>query len=252
MIYNIAYGTGGPSTALGNIGTGYRYLRSTERNLERLIEFIQSENPDILGLLEVDVGSYRTGTLNQAEEIASGLSHYHLSAVKYPAGSMGSKMPVFKHQGNALLTRESTTKNLFHFLDSGFKRLVIEAEYEGLSIFLVHLSLRRNIRRRQLAALAELVAGKPRLVVAGDFNALSGADELREFRGDLGLATANPLGTPTYPSWKPSKELDFILHSRDVAVDALSIPKVGYSDHLPMILEISIDPLGKTDATAKE
>ena len=241
MIYNIAYGTGGPATAIGNIGTGYRYLRSTKRNLKRLIEFIQSENPDILGLLEVDVGSYRTGTLNQAEEIASGLSHYHLSAVKYPSGSVGRKMPVFKHQGNALLTRKPTSANLFHFLNSGFKRLVIEAEYEGLSIFLVHLSLRRNIRRRQLADIAALVAGKSRLIVAGDFNALSGTEELREFRGTLGLSSANTTGIPTFPSWNPTKELDFILHSKDLKIRNFNIPKVGFSDHLPLILEITVD-----------
>jgi len=238
MIYNIAYGTGAPDTMLENIGTSFRYLRSTERHLEKLIEFIHSENPDVLGLLEVDTGSYRSGALNQAEEIAAKLEHYHLSSIKYSGGSFGRRMPILKNQANALLTRNQVDRNVFHYLDSGFKRLVIEIEYDGLNIFLVHLSLRKRIRKRQLAMLADLIGDRNSVVVAGDFNAFSGAHELRVFRENLGLKNANSAGTPTFPSWSPSKELDFILYSADVNLTDFSIPDARFSDHLPLIVQM--------------
>jgi hypothetical protein len=37
------------------------YLRKTARNLDKLIEFIKSVNADIIGLVEVDSGSFRSG-----------------------------------------------------------------------------------------------------------------------------------------------------------------------------------------------
>jgi endonuclease/exonuclease/phosphatase family metal-dependent hydrolase len=240
MIYNIAYGTGSAGTMLGSIGTSYRYLRSTERNLESLAEFIQSQNPDIVGLLEVDTGSYRTGALNQAEEIASKLSHYHLSSVKYSGGSFGRVIPILRHQANAVLTREAVDRNLFHFFDTGFKRLVIEVEYHDVALFLVHLSLRKSVRKRQLVMLADLIGDRRQVVVAGDFNALSGAEELRGLRETIGLKSANLAGIPTFPSWAPRKELDFILHSDDLELRDFSIPDVKFSDHLPLVVEMDV------------
>ena len=240
MIYNIAYGTGAPGTMLENIGTGYRYLRASAHHLERLIEFIRSENPDIVGLLEVDTGSYRTAALNQVESIAAGLNHYHQSSVKYAGGSFGRKAPIFRNQANAVLTREPVDQNVFHFFDMGFKRLVIEVEYTGVTLFLVHLSLRKRVRKKQLQMLAELIGNRPRVVVGGDFNALSGEDELRDFRKVLSLKSANIASLPTFPSWKPRKELDFILHSEDIALKSFAVTDVRFSDHLPLVANIEL------------
>ncbi|MCK5844772.1 MAG: endonuclease/exonuclease/phosphatase family protein [Victivallales bacterium] len=238
IVYNIAYGAGAAGTTLGSIGTSYRYLRSTERNLEALADFIRAQEPDIVGLLEVDIGSCRTGALNQVEEIAMRLSHYHLSSVKYSDDSLGRRMPIFRHQANAVLTRERVDGSEFHFFDMGFKRLVIEVRYRGIDLFFVHLSLRRRVRARQLVVLADLIGDRSGVVVAGDFNVLSGSDELSRFRERLGLKSANIAELPTFPSWSPRKELDFILYSDDLVLKGFSVPNAGFSDHLPLIVEI--------------
>jgi len=44
--------------------------------LTRITEFIRAEQSDIVGLIEVDTGSVRTGMVNQAEHIASQIGHY--------------------------------------------------------------------------------------------------------------------------------------------------------------------------------
>ena len=69
LVYNIRYATGtGPAFHLPLPGAGY--LRSNRQVLDGITEFISDEDPDIVGLIEVDTGSIRTGMVNQAEHIA--------------------------------------------------------------------------------------------------------------------------------------------------------------------------------------
>jgi endonuclease/exonuclease/phosphatase family metal-dependent hydrolase len=65
LVYNIRYATGtGVGFHLPIPGAGY--LRSSRRVLEQITRFIRSEQPDVVGLIEIDTGSVRTGMLNQA------------------------------------------------------------------------------------------------------------------------------------------------------------------------------------------
>ena len=69
MIYNIRYATGtGPAFHLPLPGAGY--LRSSRQVLSQITEFIKAQDPDVVGLIEVDTGSIRTGMVNQADFIA--------------------------------------------------------------------------------------------------------------------------------------------------------------------------------------
>jgi len=80
LLYNIRYATGtGAAFHLPVPGAGY--LRSDKRVLAGITRFIKSEDPDIVGLIEVDTGSIRTGRVNQAEAIADSLGEM---SIKYP------------------------------------------------------------------------------------------------------------------------------------------------------------------------
>ena len=60
LIYNIRYATGtGPAFHLPVPGAGY--LRSSRQVLSRITDFIKKQDPDVVGLIEVDTGSIRTG-----------------------------------------------------------------------------------------------------------------------------------------------------------------------------------------------
>ena len=60
VAYNIRYATGtGPAFHLPLPGAGY--LRSSPQVLEKITAFLKARNPDIIGLIEVDMGSIRTG-----------------------------------------------------------------------------------------------------------------------------------------------------------------------------------------------
>jgi len=217
------------------------YLRKTHSNLQELIRFVQPLDPDIVGLIEVDAGSYRANNLNQAESIADALGHYHTYRSKYSATQPIFQLPLLNKQGNAFLTRNTIQNEIFHYFDRGTKRLVIELELEDLNIFLVHLSLRFATRHHQLSDLYSLVKDRDKpIIIAGDFNARWGDKEIRLFLAATGLVTANQTNLPSYPSWKPKRQLDFILHSPEITTQRFWIPQISLSDHLPLVLDFDI------------
>lgn len=237
LLYNIRYGTGnGPRQ-----GPLQGYLRKTEARLTEIINFIRPLSPDIVGLVEVDSGSYRAGRRNQSQIIAEALGHYHSYGCKYRA-PMAQRLPVFRNQGNAFLTKGTIRNEQFHYFDRGMKSLVIELELDDLVIFLVHLSLGFRARHDQLGDLYSLVENT-RLphIVAGDFNVSAGDREIRLFCAATGLKNANESGRPSFPSRAPKKQLDFILYSPELTPSGFHIPKVLYSDHLPLVCDFQIN-----------
>lgn len=230
------------------------YFRRTENKLDEIVAFIKPLRPDIVGLVEVDSGSYRTRKTNQAQTIANELGHYHTYRSKYKENrSITKAVPVMNKQGNAFLTRDTITNERYHYFDRGVKRLVIEMEMENLVIFLVHLSLGFRVRHHQLRDLYELVksARKP-VVVAGDFNALWGEKEIDLFLAACGLKNANGKGEPSFPSWAPKRHLDFILHSKEITTSRFWMPNVTFSDHLPLLWDFEVAGVPRTAVSSDE
>lgn len=209
-------------------------------------------DPDIVGLVEVDAGSYRAGHQNQAESLANDLAYDHCFRTKYPDDGLGRRVPVLNKQANAVLAREPILRTAFHDFETGFKSLAMEVELESVTLFLVHLALGIRARQRQLGELHDLIAGchKPR-IVAGDFNTLAGGWELHMFLRATGLKSANVRHQPTFPSWAPCRELDFICYDSSIKPVRFKIPRVRLSDHLPLMFDFEIDhtanpvPIGK-------
>jgi endonuclease/exonuclease/phosphatase family metal-dependent hydrolase len=240
LVYNIRYATGtGPAFHLPVPGAGY--LRSSRQVLGRITDFIKSQDPDIVGLIEVDTGSIRTGMLNQAEHIARSLGHYSTYQCKYGESSINQLVPIVRKQGNAFLAAPRVHGERFHYFDTGIKRLIIELELEEVAVFLVHLSLKFRHRHYQLRYLHELVrkAAKP-VIVAGDFNTFWGEHEIYLFMRASGLRSANASGMPSFPSRSPRKELDFVLYSEGIEVENFTVPDVRFSDHRPLVCDFAV------------
>ena len=129
------------------------------------------------------------------------------------------------HHGNALLSRypishyENCDISTNRFEQRGF--LHCQIEVPGFAIPLhcicVHLGLRAGCRRKQLMMLAShlerTVPAAAPLVIAGDFNDVSGRNVARLAR-DSGLTDAAEAvhGRPirTFPAWLPMLALDHI------------------------------------------
>ena len=242
LLYNIRYAAGvGKRFHLPVPFSGY--LKRTNGNLTQIIDFVREVNPDIIGLLEVDSGSYRAEKSNQAEAIANEIKQYHVYQSKYPNDSLAQKVPVVNKQGNAILTSQSIVSHKFHYFNNGIKRLVIELELKNFNIFLVHLSLKFRHRQYQLQELHQMIKNldKP-VLVTGDFNVLWGDRELQLFLAATGLSSANGEGQPSHPSRAPRRQLDFIFHSPGIEVTNFYIPQVKLSDHVPLICDFEIRP----------
>jgi len=240
LIYNIRYAVGaGPTPRMPVPGAGY--LFGNPGNLGKITEFIKTTDPDVVGLLEVDIGSVRSGRINQAEEIADSLGHFSAYECKYGEESVNQFIPILRKQANAFLAAPRITGERFHYFDTGIKKLIIELELENVAIFLVHLSLKYRHRHFQLRHLYELVerSQKP-VIVAGDFNTFWGEDEIFLFLKAAGLRSANVESLPSYPSRSPRLELDFILYGEGIEVSNFNIPKVAFSDHLPLICDFEL------------
>lgn len=233
VLYNIRYATGDKAR---------HFMRSSQKKLAQISQFLSDLQPDLVGLVEVDQGSYRAGGKNQAELLAEDLGHYHSHSIKYAEKSVLRHLPVFNKQGNAFLAKDRIRNETFHYFDKGMKRLVIELELEHLVVYLVHLALGGRTRHLQLSALYELVkrTEKP-LLVAGDFNALWGEREIDLFLAATGLKNANGRSLPTYPSRHPSRHLDFVLYSRGIQLREFWVPQVTLSDHLPLVVDFEVE-----------
>jgi endonuclease/exonuclease/phosphatase family metal-dependent hydrolase len=239
LLYNIRYATGHKS--------GYHlplpyagFFKRTQVNLQRIITFISAIDPDIVALVEVDSGSYRSGHFCQAQTIADQLGYNYIVESKYNNTSLAHMVPVLKQQSNALLTKQSVENFRFHYFEQGVKRLVIQTDLKAIAIFIVHLSLKYRHRQNQLEQLHALAQDTDKeVIIAGDFNTLWGSRELNLFLAATGLKNANLTNVPSHPSHAPQRQIDFILHSSGIRIDNFYIPDIRLSDHSPLICDFS-------------
>ncbi len=240
LLYNIRYGT----------GTGWNfhtpvpfsgYMRRNTMVFPEIARFVKSYGPDIVGLIEVDGGSVRTGRVNQAEQLAEDLGHYFVFETKYVKPLLTRHTPIVRRQGNAVLVRKEILNQKYHYFEWGMKRLILEIELENVVLFLVHLSINFRSRQRQLVQLSRLIntINKP-VVVGGDFNVFLGKRELDHFLAATKLKSANPFSVMTYPSRKPRWELDFVFYSEDITVHEVHVPRIRLSDHLPLVCDFAV------------
>jgi len=241
LLYNIRYGVG-LGTAVHWPLPGAGYILGNRRNLQLITEFIRNQDPDLVGLVEVDTGSIRSRNVNQAESIAEAIGHYSVYQCKYGSASINNRLPIVRKQGNAILAAPRVQGERFHYFEKGIKRLIIELELDDCAVFLVHLSLKYRHRQAQLRSLHDLVCttSKP-VIIAGDFNTFWGEHEIYLFMKATGLRSANLNGEPSYPSHAPRRELDFVLYSDGITVTNFFIPRVDFSDHLPLICDFEVE-----------
>lgn len=185
---------------------------------------------DFVAIQEADAGSLRTRFVNQMEVLAQeGDFAWHGLAVTRDLH------PVARHC-LGFLSRWPTEIAGDHALPGPVPgrrvlQVAVRIHDRELSVFVVHLSLGREARHRQIAHVASLTRPDRPSVILGDFNCepqvLAGHPALREagFR-----VTAGAL--PTYPSWAPRRSLDHILVSRGLSLDDVRTLPKGASDHL--------------------
>lgn len=193
---------------------------------------------DVVGLQEVDGGSFRSGRVNQVEYLASraGFPH-HFQQLNRNLGQLAQ-------HSNGLLSRLTPRHIEEHSLPGPMPgRGAIHARFgdgpDALHLFVAHLALSHRARVRQLDYLSELLQPLRHVVVMGDLNCTP--DQLHahsRFRDSLPLHPVRP--ALSYPSWQPRRALDHILLSDSLQADRVEVLEHLFSDHLPVAIDVCL------------
>lgn len=205
-------------------------------NLDNTIHFL--EKYDIVGLQETDAGSLRCNHINLTEYLSDRASFpywYH---------QINRNLVNIAKHSNGLLSRLRAyeVENIkLPSLIPGRKAIIAKygSEEETLAVFVLHLSLSKRARMRQLSFIAEKVNEYAHAIVMGDFNCKINSNEMRYLFNKTRLH--EPLEeTNTFPSWRPQHHIDHILVTSELEVIKAKVLKHACSDHLPIMMEIKL------------
>lgn len=229
-----------------------------------LQELALEAHSDLIALQEVDVQQSRSGNGNQVKEVAEiiGADYWAFAPAIYGTPGekwhgvkdamifdqdsslpndamygigMVSKVPVKRwHRinlgkaplGMPLLVAGEKRPQFIYVSDEPRSALVAELE-NGISVTTTHLSFVPGKNLLQLRKISKWVEQLPGLhIMTGDFNLPWGLAPKISGWHDLAVG-------PTYPSWKPSIEFDYIMSKelRPEDVDAQIHNHFGISDH---------------------
>ena len=225
LCYNIQAGCGGNHNHL----TFWNYLKANPDTLEKIANKLSDLNLDIIGLVEIDAGSFRSK--NQVEFLAKKLNYNCISACKYGSAS---NWLMFKHQHLAVLSKHKILQTKEHKFSAGFKQLALETVLQvgnqRVSVVVTHLSLGHKTRTKQIEELLNIInkIGHD-VILMGDFN-----QENLELPSLINCCEAK-----TFPSWSPKIQYDYIFINKSRIAKSYVLPWL-FSDHLPVYAELEI------------
>jgi endonuclease/exonuclease/phosphatase family metal-dependent hydrolase len=205
-------------------------------NLTRIAQLLHQF--DLVGLQEVDAGSLRSAYIDQIQYLArhGAFPHWYRQ--------VNRNLGPFAQHSNGLLSRLRPQRITEHKLPGLPGRGAVVAElglsdHETLAVAIVHLALGWRARRRQLDYLVALSEQHPYLVIMGDFNCGCDSKGLRAMVRRTAMRGLD-CELKTFPSWRPTHNLDHILVSRPLRVIAARVVDYALSDHLPISMTIEL------------
>lgn len=205
-------------------------------NLKHIAGLIR--NFDIVGLQELDGGSFRTNFINQTEYLAQagGFQCWHDKINRNIGNLAKHSMGVLSKLSSTSVSRHSLPGRI-----AGRGALVVEfgARRAQLALMLVHLSLGRKARMQQIDFISELARQFEHVILMGDMNCQADSEEIRLLKTRTGLRSSGSL-RPSYPSWNPTRRIDHILVSPTIGIEKTRVLDYAFSDHLPVAMEITL------------
>ena len=215
-------------------------------DLKRIADVINRENPDLVGLQEVDRGVKRTEEKDEIAELAK-LTRMDFSFapnLDYQGGQYGvailSRHLIQKADHRKYENKRETERR-------GMLRVEVEIDGKKLNFVTTHLDYQfedgRLFETEQLLRLLDGIAGP--LIIAGDFNdePKGSAYKLMLTRFEDAWIGSKAKGEGlTFPANQPVKRIDYIFTR---ATDRIRVKKAWVidslaSDHLPLMAEVEI------------
>jgi endonuclease/exonuclease/phosphatase family metal-dependent hydrolase len=246
--YNIEY-------CEGIQGRWYQYLKIWRiffppKNLEKkIVHALKKLKPDILTLIEVDTGSFRSRGKDEVRLIEKDMGmNYFVEKIKYPLNGwlkLFHHTPILNKQANAIISKYKLIDTKYHVFHEGTKRMIIETTVKcpkRVTLLAAHLALGGKTRAKQIDELVKIVNNiKNPVILMGDFNTFHGVEEINKLLTKTHLKDKIALDKEsmplTEPAWHPTKRLDYILTSLDLKVKKYSVLHFNFSDHLPIMID---------------
>jgi endonuclease/exonuclease/phosphatase family metal-dependent hydrolase len=215
-------------------------------DLERIAAVIMKEQPDLVGLQEVDRGVTRTEGKDEIRELAAltRMDYAFAHNLDYQGGQYGvailSRMLIQK-------TDHQKYENLREAERRGMLRVEVELAGKTIQFVTTHLDYQyadgRLFETEQL--LKMLSSEKGPMIVAGDFNDEPNGSAyqrvLQSFE-DAWVASRAKADGFSYPADKPAKRIDYIFIRKG---DGMRVKKAWTvstlaSDHLPVVADLEV------------
>lgn len=216
-------------------------------SLEQLAEFINSQNPDVVALQEVDVKTYREDAPHQNGKdfitelgFRTGMLTAYAKTIPHAGGYYGigilSKYPL------------AQTKRVMLPMPEGAKEqralLIADVELPNgkmVTVVSTHLDYTTSeVRQAQVKALNKaLKKNRYPMIVAGDFNARPNSPEIKQGMADWKDVSSSDF---TIPSTNPKSKIDyiFVYPANSWSVISAATPTITLSDHLPVSTEVKL------------
>jgi len=216
-------------------------------DLGRIAEVINREQPDLVGLQEVDRGVERTHRVDQIKELArlTRMEYAFAPNLNYQGGQYGvavlSRFPILAIDHRRYAGRRASERR-------GFIRVEVAVGKQRVNFVTTHLDHQFNDARvfettQLLSALEDVHTP---LIVVGDFNDEPAGDAyklmLTRF-ADVWEVSGNRAAGLTYPAGKPLKRIDYIFHGKadGIRVKGARVTDSPASDHLPLVADFELE-----------
>ena len=211
ICYNIEY-------CEGMLGKWYEYLKfwrtffPPKKLNKKIVAALKKQKPDILTLIEADVGSWRNRGVDEVRFLEQKLQLNDLvEKIKYPLRGwmkLFHHIPILDKQANAIVSKYKIEKVRYHVFHEGTKRMVIEAMVrcpKKLTLLVAHLALGKKARAKQIQELINIVNSiKHPVILMGDFNTFNGEKEIKELLKKTHLQDLISLDKDSLPFTEPA------------------------------------------------
>ena len=218
----------------------YCSVAAQKKSLRQLTALLEREDPDICCFVEIDKGSSDSANFNQLEALVNEKYHFSDSENKYGQASLLRSLPFSRGKSNAILAKRAFDSEKMYFTH-GTKRLMYRITLDPrTTLFFAHFSLKRQVRARQLLQARQWLHESPGdVILLGDFNVLSGFQELVPLLHENSLRLLSDERSPTFTFHRFKRAIDLCICSENIATRVhLKIIPQPYSDHAALLLEV--------------
>ncbi len=209
-------------------------------DLDAIAEVIKRENPDVVGLQEVDRFTKRSGNIDEAKLLAekTGMSFQFFKAIDHDGGDYGlailSKFPI---TNGAKLALPQVAKGEPRILSYASILLPNKTSFIFANTHLDATRPDSNRVAQMKGILAELSKNKMPVVLVGDLNCEAKAEPIKLMDQQFTRSCLANCG-PTIPQDVPRKTIDYIAlkNANWSVVSHQVVPEVYASDHRPVVV----------------